>query len=403
MPQSLVSGLVSALHIRLSHPTKGQLKKLWNRYFFALNSDSLIDACTNSCTLCNSLKTLPRELFYHSTSNIPSAIGKAFSADIIRRERQKIFILMDIFSSFVVAQLIPNEQHATLQQALIQLSANYKHTDGCIIRVDNAPGFVSLRNDQLLQSVGITLDFGRVKNKNKNPHIDRAIQQVEGEIKRLVPRGGPISAGTLAIAIGHANDRIRNTGLSAKEVLMKRDSVTDTPLIFDDAQLQDFRYERRLKNHPHSEKCKARGALPASNAAVERGDIVHVKEEGTKHIARDFYLVVDVDYGSSTAVIQKFCGNKLQCKRYSLNLSKIYPAASDLIRSTSVVKRNVGNRDDYDDVDDGENDISIFDPEGNSPTVSEDDLDEPLTTSLRRTNRIQKRPDWLATSEIERV
>ena len=131
--------------------------------------------------------------------------------------------------------------------------------------------------------------------------------------------------------------------------------------------------------------------------------IVHVKEEGTKHVARDFYLVVDVDYGSSTAVIQKFCGNKLQCKRYSLNLSKIYPAASDLIRSTSVVKRNVGNRDDYDDVDDGENDISIFDPEGNSPTVSEDDLDEPLTTSLRRTNRIRKRPDWLATSEIERV
>ena len=31
---SLAGGLISMLHIRLSHPTKTQFKKLWDRYFF---------------------------------------------------------------------------------------------------------------------------------------------------------------------------------------------------------------------------------------------------------------------------------------------------------------------------------------------------------------------------------
>ena len=94
-------------------------------------------------------------------------------------------VLLDVFSSFLVGQLIPNEQHDTLQQSLIQLSANYKHPDGCIIRVDNAPGFLAIRNDKLLQSVDIELDFGRVKNKNQNPSIDKAIQEIENGIWRL--------------------------------------------------------------------------------------------------------------------------------------------------------------------------------------------------------------------------
>ena len=123
-----------------------------------MNSDRLIEDCTHSCALCNSLKSLPRELFKQSTSNVPNTIGKSFSADIIRRERQQILILIDIFSSFIIGQFVPNEQHNTIQHALIQLSANYKHTDGCMIRVDNAPGFLSLRNDKLLVSVGIKLD-----------------------------------------------------------------------------------------------------------------------------------------------------------------------------------------------------------------------------------------------------
>ena len=67
IPQNLVAGLISVFRIRLGHPTKTQFRKLWDRYFFAQNAE-LIDecikscVCTKSCTLCESLKKVPREL-----------------------------------------------------------------------------------------------------------------------------------------------------------------------------------------------------------------------------------------------------------------------------------------------------------------------------------------------------
>ena len=65
--QALTSGIISALHLQLGHPTKSQLKKIWNRYYFALDSDSLINECTESCSLCNSLKTLPKNIVEQSS------------------------------------------------------------------------------------------------------------------------------------------------------------------------------------------------------------------------------------------------------------------------------------------------------------------------------------------------
>ena len=34
VPQNLAAGLISALHVRLGHPTKTAFKKLWDRHFF---------------------------------------------------------------------------------------------------------------------------------------------------------------------------------------------------------------------------------------------------------------------------------------------------------------------------------------------------------------------------------
>ena len=59
------------------------------------------------------------------------------------------------------------------------------------------------------RSIHITLDFGRIKNKNQKPTVDKIIQEVENEFKRLVPNGGPISSGTLAIALSNTNNRIQ--------------------------------------------------------------------------------------------------------------------------------------------------------------------------------------------------
>ena len=54
--------------------------------------------------------------------------------------------------------------------------------DGCIIGVDNAPGFVSLREDKLLLSLSIRLKLSRINSKNENPSVGKMIQELEGEI-----------------------------------------------------------------------------------------------------------------------------------------------------------------------------------------------------------------------------
>ena len=43
-------GLLMVLHLKLNHPTAHQLLKVFNRYFFALNSKEHIDSLTKSCT-----------------------------------------------------------------------------------------------------------------------------------------------------------------------------------------------------------------------------------------------------------------------------------------------------------------------------------------------------------------
>ena len=233
------------------------MRKLWDRYFYALDIDTYIRSCTEMCQLCLSLKRLPKELVKQSTSDVPETVGKVFSSDVIRRENQKILLVMDIFSSFKTGMLVPNEQGNTLQQGLIHLVSSLKHPDGCTIRVDHAPGFKSLQNDKVLRSVGIVLDFGRIKNKNNNPTIDRAVQEVEHEIKCLALSGGPITPGLLATALGNSNQRIRLNGLSAREILLKRDDCSSNPIDFLDNEIQSFKYSKRLENHPYSERSKS--------------------------------------------------------------------------------------------------------------------------------------------------
>jgi hypothetical protein len=43
------------------------------------------------------------------------------------------------------------------------------HGPPSVIRVDPAPAFVALRDDEQLKQANIVLDIGRVKNSNKSP------------------------------------------------------------------------------------------------------------------------------------------------------------------------------------------------------------------------------------------
>ena len=107
-----------------------------------------------------------------------------FACDIMRRYKQYVFVLRDSFSSFTSAMLLPNEDHISLRKALLSTVSAQRASPQTpvVVRVDNAPGFQSLRNDNLLRQHHISLDYGRVKNINRNPVAEKAVRELGSEI-----------------------------------------------------------------------------------------------------------------------------------------------------------------------------------------------------------------------------
>ena len=207
---------------------------------------------------------------------------------------------------------------------------------------------------------------------------------LEREIKRLAPKAGPISAGLLAVAVGNTNSRVRKCGLSAKEILTKREHFSGKSLRFNDKDISSSRYDDRIQNHESSAKSKALGAPPAQKAQVSVGDIVHVKSEGSKHKARDYYLITSIDNENSMAQIQKFVGSTLREKPYHIKLTEIYPAATNYVSSNNQAVEE--------HVDEGEG-IELY-----APAAAEQDQQG----SIRRSECQRRQPQWLATKEIQR-
>ena len=143
----------TVMSVTWNRPTALQLTKVFNRQFFALKSQTYAKTVVDNCHVCRSLKAMPKELHSQSSVDCPYTPCKSFAADVIRRFHQKIYVLRETFSSFTVATLQNNEDHSTLRSALISSVSHIRsspHTS-VLIRVDNAPGFVALKNDVQLK------------------------------------------------------------------------------------------------------------------------------------------------------------------------------------------------------------------------------------------------------------
>ncbi len=82
----------------------------------------------------------------------------------------------------------------TLRKGLLLLCMDLQPLCGppATIRIDAAHGFSALANDDGLHQENLSTEIGRVKNPNKNPVAERAIQEVENELLREDPSGGAV-------------------------------------------------------------------------------------------------------------------------------------------------------------------------------------------------------------------
>jgi hypothetical protein len=323
VPRHIVPGLLTALHLRLQHPSASQLLKVFQRHFYALDADKEVKAVTSSCAQCESLRTLPKEIVEFSSSTPPHSPGRSFACDVLCRAKQKILVIRDSFSSFTTAKLIVDEKSTTLREAILECTADLKSSQGASVRVDGATSMQSLVGDQTLTRHGLDIVVGRLKNKNKNPVADKAILELEAELKRSYPQGSPLSPSALAIVVATLNTRIRHRGLSSKEIITQRDDTTGDQLRLDDVTLSSQQYQLRSLNHKSSAYSKAPKGGVSATLAVKPGDLVYIKADGSKHVARERYIVTSV--GTQFVTVRKLAGSQFRAKEYHLKTSEIYP------------------------------------------------------------------------------
>ncbi len=322
VPRSVLDGLVTVLHIKLDHPSKHQLLMMMKRTFYALDMQAAVARVTNSCHMCVSLKKLPPQAVQHTTNEPPKVIGVSFAADILKRCSQNIIVLRDTTTSYTVMSIIQDEKGTTLRDALGRLFSELHSSEGlpAIVRVDPAPGFIALRDNPTLKRLGISLEIGRIKNINKNPVAEKAIAEIEDEIFRQAPNGGPISSLTLAIATSRLNSRLRRDGQSARELWTQRDQFTHDQLPVSDRKIILKQHLQRKTNHPHSQKSKNRSRAWIVPPTVNVGDLVYLATDRDKTQSRSRYLVISVE--DPWCYVKTFPGNQLRALSYKVKTAE---------------------------------------------------------------------------------
>ena len=93
-----------------------------------------------------------------------------------------------------------------------------------------------MSSNDSLKHLNVTIEVGRVKNKNKNPVAEKAVRELEEELIRQEPGGRPVSEVGLAIATACLNSRLRFSGLSSRELWTQRNQFTHEQLPLSDSQ-----------------------------------------------------------------------------------------------------------------------------------------------------------------------
>jgi hypothetical protein len=168
---------------------------------------------------CQSLKLVPNTFKEQTTSNPPECIGSSFATDVMRLCKQMIPVLRETVSSYTLTSFVKSEKHDDLVQSVLSLAASVRTLGDqpMVIHTDNAPGFQTMAHNPVVVQQNIRIELGQVKNINKNPIAERAIDELGREILHIAPIGGAVSELILVLATANLNSRIRKCGLSARE------------------------------------------------------------------------------------------------------------------------------------------------------------------------------------------
>ena len=227
------------------------------------------------------------------TSEKLEALGTHFAVDVLERNGQKILLSREKLSQTTWLDLIDDQTTATLRKTILKTILPWVHPAGATVRCDGAAALVSLAkeaesDESVFHQFNIKLDVGRVNNPNKNSIAENAIKECEKEILRYRPHQKYLTTEDLAVVAKLMNDRVRNRGVTAKEVLTRRDCVTNSPKDIDDRQLAQQQFQNRLESNQQSQQ---RRESPPTDTQYHVGDVVFVRAQRSKHQPREQYII----------------------------------------------------------------------------------------------------------------
>ena len=340
VPYQLMHGVAFTLHVKLGHPSKGQLAALMARYFYCHGHTQIIHTVTENCVQCRSLQQMPKELFQDSTEKV-EGLGTSFAVDVIERNGQKIFLAREKLSQYTWLSLLNNQTAKELRTAILRAILPWCHPAGAEVRCDGATALASLARESeeagtLFNDHKIKIVIGRTTNVNKNPVAENAVKECEKEICKYKPHTQQLTEDDLVVISKIMNERVRNRGMAAKEILIKRDVLTGADKKIEDNKLSELQMDKRMKAR------KARGRTADQQDLRDEqifhvGDAVYLKSQLSKHQPRQTHIITKIfeDY----IIIQKL-HSQFRGKQYRVHPRELMPAAGNSGDLFDEIKKN---------------------------------------------------------------
>ena len=300
VPQSHYPGLVHSIHLKTMHCSKMQLTRLMSRYFYSVGYQRMISEVVDQCHTCLSLKPLPKELFPETTGDI-TGFGSHFACDVMKRHSQSILLIREKLTQYTQGSILSQETSDNILNSLVPLIADKIPEYGAIVRTDNASTFQKLTASQedpnsWLNKFNIKIEMGETFNHNRNPIAENLMKECHKEINRAGFVDTPLDECKLALVIKNINSRIRDRGLSAKEMCYMRDQVTNKNIHHADEKLKDIQKNKRIHTH---------NKVPPTDVNFDPGETVMIKDHMTKTRPREKFIVLDPDVNDKHVKVQK--------------------------------------------------------------------------------------------------
>ena len=334
VPHNMFPGIAFSLHVKLGHPSKGQLTNLMSRYFYSYGGPRIINMVVDNCVQCRSVQQVPA-VFAEDTTEQVEALGTHFAIDVMERNGQKIFLAREKLSQHTWLEIIPDQTVPSLRQAIVKTILPWAHNNGARVRCDGATALQSLANSaeeegSVFRQYKIVLEVGRVHNPNKNAIAENAIKEAEKEILKHKPDQKTLTPEDIVVVAKIMNERIRNRGVASKEILTRRDLITNKPKNIKDDHLRQDQFEKRIESNHQSQQRRSQDdrLQKTDDVLFHIGDIVYVKSQKSKNNAREQFIIVG--FPEDMVKIQKL-HSRLGAKTYMLYRYEIMHAnaASD--------------------------------------------------------------------------